>query len=192
MWSMIPTILPLVTRNLKSRSILPQTRLSRRRPARLLWPILRPYLDPGFKPTQMFFVPAIEQLEARLTPANTVSPDQVLVTQVYRDLLHREPDALGLANSTAFLAHGGSRNQLAAVIRNSPEARSVVVDGMYTAFLGRKSDPLGLSASSAFLARGGQRRADNLRFQGILSGQGRRYKSGLFKCHLPGPPQQAD
>src|SRR5262249_44951054 len=43
MWSMI---LPLVTRNLKSCFILPQTRLSRSRPAPLLRPVFRPYVEP--------------------------------------------------------------------------------------------------------------------------------------------------
>jgi hypothetical protein len=42
---MIPMILPLATRNLKLRSILPQTRRSRRRPAHLLRPNFRPYLE---------------------------------------------------------------------------------------------------------------------------------------------------
>jgi hypothetical protein len=77
------------------------------------------------------------------------------VAQIYRDLLHREVDATGLANFTAFLDAGGSRASVTAAILASQEYQTLLVEDLYQRYLHRSADPSGLSAFVSFLSHGG-------------------------------------
>jgi len=65
--------------------------------------------------------------------------------RLYRDLLHREPDADGLAHWTAQLEAGVHRSTVAAAFYGSLESRRDRVTATYRAVLGRGPDPAGLA-----------------------------------------------
>jgi uncharacterized repeat protein (TIGR01451 family) len=77
------------------------------------------------------------------------------VAHVYRDLLHRDPDPLGLAAWSNFLDNGGSRTQLVLGFESSPEYLGDQVDAVYALLLHRSADPGGRSAFLSFLESGG-------------------------------------
>jgi hypothetical protein len=83
-------------------------------------------------------------------PADVITAE---VTQIYRDVLGRNPDPGGLATFSAELAGGASlatvRQQLAA----SPEAQNDV-NALYRQVLGRDADPGGLATYTGLLADG--------------------------------------
>jgi uncharacterized protein (TIGR03118 family) len=87
--------------------------------------------------------------------SNSVTPNQHFVAQLYRDLLHREADAAGLAAWTGLLNQGTSRMQVALGIESTPEYRNVQVQAAYSLLLHRSADPGGLSAFTNFLTTGG-------------------------------------
>lgn len=64
--------------------------------------------------------------------------------RLYRDLLHREPDAGGLAHWTAQLEAGVDRATVAAAFYGSIESRRDRVAATYRAVLDRTPDPAGL------------------------------------------------
>ena len=77
------------------------------------------------------------------------------VGQLYLNLLGRPADPVGLAAFVSLLDRGeATRTQVAQVITQSEEYRSVVVRNLYRTLLGREADPGGLSAFVGFL-RGG-------------------------------------
>lgn len=84
--------------------------------------------------------------------------NQTFVTQVYRDLLNREPDAGGLAAFTDLLnSNQATRAQVVLAVEASPEFRMDVVERLYEELLGRSADASGLSAWTDFLANHTQR-----------------------------------
>ncbi len=93
--------------------------------------------------------------EELLPGGGTGTPNQNWVSEVYRDLLHRQVDAQGLAAMTGALNAGVSRIQVVAAIIGSDEYRANVVNGLYQKYLHRAADPTGLASGMAFLKAGG-------------------------------------
>lgn len=77
------------------------------------------------------------------------------VTQLYLNLLLRQPDPGGLAHWTALLDQGTSRTLVAQAIEQSQEWRSDQVQALYRQFLRRDADPSGLNTFVTFLSNGG-------------------------------------
>src|SRR5262249_23281978 len=86
------------------------------------------------------------------------------VTQLYRDVLKREPDPGGLAAWTGMLdsPHGqdskaqeASRAEVAQAFVTSVEHRMDLVQGFYGTFLHRVADASGLNTWISFLGEGG-------------------------------------
>jgi uncharacterized repeat protein (TIGR01451 family) len=93
---------------------------------------------------------------AAADPAPPLTPAEIgFVDQVYRDLLHREADPLGLAYWGGLLAQGASRAQVVLGIEDSAEYRAGVVDDLFRRFLHRPADPLAQAVFGSFLAGGG-------------------------------------
>jgi hypothetical protein len=69
----------------------------------------------------------------------TLSPNQVFVSQLYRDLLGRPADAGGLAGWSSALDQGAGRSAVALQIEASAEYQAVVVRGLYASLLGRQA-----------------------------------------------------
>jgi hypothetical protein len=79
--------------------------------------------------------------------------DSALVTQLYQDILGRDPDPGGLASWTTALKNGGSLQDVRDAFANSPEAQGDLTL-IYNAELGRAPDPGGLAAFTGALAGG--------------------------------------
>jgi hypothetical protein len=93
---------------------------------------------------------------ATSSPASPVlTPNQLFVTQVYADLLHRAPDATGLAAWTADLNQGMSRTQVVQNIEANAECFQVEVQDLYRTLLHRTADASGLAGFVSFLSGGG-------------------------------------
>jgi N-acetylneuraminic acid mutarotase len=73
---------------------------------------------------------------------------------LYQDALGRAPDAAGRSAFDQFLAHGGSRTQVATMVYTSTEHRIDLVNSWYVAFLRRPADLLGLEGFVAALMQG--------------------------------------
>jgi hypothetical protein len=87
-------------------------------------------------------------------PSQTVT--QRFVTQVYLNLLHRQPDAGGLSAFSALLDSGhATRPQVVQLIEGSAEYQASAIDDLYTRLLGRKADAFGLGSFTFFLSAGG-------------------------------------
>jgi hypothetical protein len=80
--------------------------------------------------------------------------NQAFLNQAYLDLLHRAPDASGLAAFTAALNQGATRMGVAMGIDTSSEYYTLVVQGLYQRYLGRSADPSGLSTGVQMLNAG--------------------------------------
>jgi hypothetical protein len=76
------------------------------------------------------------------------------VTDLYRKVLHRDPDATGLAHWTEVTRSRG-RVFVATAIYGSAESRRDRVRGLYDDLLGRQPDPSGLAYWSTRVARDG-------------------------------------
>jgi hypothetical protein len=74
---------------------------------------------------------------------NTSDALMAYVTALYRVVLHRTPDPIGLASWTHGLEAAITRQQVAAGFWESPEHRGLQVDGFYTSFLHRNADAAG-------------------------------------------------
>jgi sugar lactone lactonase YvrE len=82
-------------------------------------------------------------------------PNQLYVTQLYLDLLHRQPDSGGLAFFTQGLDAGTTtRDGVVQAILHSSEYEGDVVQGLYQQYLGRAADPAGLAAFTGMLRNG--------------------------------------
>jgi hypothetical protein len=82
--------------------------------------------------------------------------NEAFVTQLYRDVLTREPDPGGLTAWSGVLDSGqDSRAQVAQAFVNSDDYHIDVVQGFYDTLLHRAADPAGLKAWTNFLAQGG-------------------------------------
>jgi uncharacterized repeat protein (TIGR01451 family) len=77
------------------------------------------------------------------------------VDQVYRDLLHREADPMGLAYWGGLIAQGATPAQVVLAIEGSAEYRGDVVDELFRQLLDRPADPLAQSFFGGLLAGGG-------------------------------------
>jgi autotransporter-associated beta strand protein len=85
-----------------------------------------------------------------LLPSN-----QGYVTQLYSDLLNRQPDMGGLTFWTDLLDQNkATRSQVALAFGNSPEFRMREVREVYQKFLHRDADPTGVSGWTQFLVQG--------------------------------------
>ncbi|HEV3443051.1 MAG TPA: DUF4214 domain-containing protein [Gemmataceae bacterium] len=87
--------------------------------------------------------------------APRLTPNQLFVTQLYADLLHRAPDASGLATWTSDLDQGMSRTQVAQGIEANAEFMTVEVKDLYRTLLHRSADAAGLAGFVSFLSGGG-------------------------------------
>jgi hypothetical protein len=108
--------------------------------------------------------PRVEELEERCLLQGGPLTNDGFVTQLYRDVLKREPDPAGLTAWTGQLvSHQDSRGQTPPAIRaqvaqaflDSVEYRMDVVQGFYNTLLHRTADPAGLNGWTNFLAQGG-------------------------------------
>jgi hypothetical protein len=81
--------------------------------------------------------------------------NQAYVTQLYRDLLQRAPDAASLASWSGLLDQGASAQQVAQAILASLEYQALEVRQLYTTYLHRAPDALGLASFTHFLSAGG-------------------------------------
>jgi autotransporter-associated beta strand protein len=69
----------------------------------------------------------------------TLSPNEIFVSQLYRDLLGRPADAGGLAGWSSALDQGAARSTVALDIEASADYKAVVVRGLYASLLGRQA-----------------------------------------------------
>src|SRR5262249_39482023 len=74
-----------------------------------------------------------------------VTPNQSFVYQVYRDLLGREADPVGLASWTSQLDRGASRQSVVNGILASSEYLTRFLNGLYLLYFNRAIDPSGLN-----------------------------------------------
>src|SRR5262249_45559811 len=80
------------------------------------------------------------------------SPNQNYVTQLYVDLLRRQPDPGGLSFWTGLLDQNqATKMQVASAFVNSQEFRMVEVRDVYQQFLHRGVDPTGLTGWTQYL-----------------------------------------
>ncbi len=93
----------------------------------------------------------LEHLEERAVPAG-LTPNQKFVSQVYYDLLARQPDPGGLTSWSALVDQGVPRPQIVLGIENSLEYRTEEVDNAYQQLLGRAPDASGLQTGLGVLA----------------------------------------
>ena len=93
----------------------------------------------------------LEHLEDRLAP----SANSNFVSNLYKDLLNRAPDAGGLTAWTATLDQGTlTRTQVALDIEYSPEYMNILVANAYGALLNRAPDAGGQQAWVMYLQEG--------------------------------------
>ena len=78
------------------------------------------YLDPSIPPA-----PPVSPPPPPLPPVEMMD-NITFITFLYRFLLHRAPDAAGLATWNAQLNNGATRGEVWAVIQNSPEGVAAV------------------------------------------------------------------
>lgn len=95
----------------------------------------------------------LEELEPRWVPANVGSPNQNFIDQIYRDVLHRAPDA-GASGWVVALDTGSDRGEVVDGILDSIEAMRNQVNDLYVRFLGRQADSSGLNAWVNYLRDG--------------------------------------
>src|SRR5262245_8887679 len=86
-----------------------------------------------------------------------LAPDERFIAAVYRDMLHRPVDELGLAVWPELLAEGISQSDVVTRIQTDPgnEFRSVQVQDLYERYLHRPADAPGLKVWVGVLASGG-------------------------------------
>lgn len=84
-----------------------------------------------------------ETLEDRCVPAVTNPVNEI--TGLYRQVLLRDPDAIGLQTHVARLENGESLKDIAASMWNSNEFRTAQVEKYYAQYLHRAADATGLA-----------------------------------------------
>ncbi len=98
--------------------------------------------------------PALEPMEDRVVLTAAATPHQATVTQLYQDLLHRLPDAGGLAFWTNQLDAGANTGAVAAALTHSGEFHRGEVDGVYQRLLNRAADEGGRAFFASALDNG--------------------------------------
>ncbi len=98
--------------------------------------------------------PLLETMEDRVVLTAAVTPHQSTVTQLYQDLLHRLPDAGGLAYWTNQLDAGANTGAVAAALTHSTEFHRGEVDGVYQRLLNRPADNGGRAFFASSLDNG--------------------------------------
>jgi hypothetical protein len=90
---------------------------------------------------------AATTLEQLLPDGTRGTANQRWLGEVYRDLLGRAIDPVGLANATNALNMGVSRFQIVSAIESSLEYRMKFINHLYFTLLGRVADPIGMQVS---------------------------------------------
>jgi len=101
--------------------------------------------------------PAVSGLESRaLLTSIPLVPNgaPLFVTELYNDLLQRDPDPGELSYNVNYLRNGGSIETLTHKIVTSTERKAVVVTSFYETYLGREPDPDGLAFQVNLLNHG--------------------------------------
>jgi len=100
---------------------------------------------------------AVEALEARDVPSNlpVTIDNRLYVTSLYEDLLHREPDPIGLDAFGHALDSGASRDSVALSIINSLEFTRAFIAEQYEHFLGRRATTAEIDPWVRFVNAGG-------------------------------------
>jgi hypothetical protein len=98
-------------------------------------------------------LPAIITTIPNAPPPSSPDPTTGAVTEVYREVLGRNPDPAGLVNSTAMVAHGTSIGQLRLIFAQSAEAQNDL-NGLYHQIFDRDIDPSGQGTYTSLLAAG--------------------------------------
>lgn len=88
-------------------------------------------------------------------PNQAATPNEKFVNAIYQSLLHRAPDAQGLAFWTDFLGHEGTRSQLIDALLASREYVSGEVETLFQTYLHRSADPDATNYFESYLAAGG-------------------------------------
>jgi hypothetical protein len=92
-------------------------------------------------------------MQEELLPDGTRgTPNERWLSEIYRELLGRQIDSVGLTNGTIALAQAVSRSQIVLSIENSVEYRTKLINSLYFTLLGRAVDPVGLDAGLRLLA----------------------------------------
>jgi Domain of unknown function (DUF4214) len=82
--------------------------------------------------------------------------NQTFVTQLYLDLLNRQPDSAGLNYFCSFLdQYQMTRAQVVSAVIGSQEYHTDEIERLYVKLLHRNADPAGLASWGAFLNSGG-------------------------------------
>ncbi|MGH7137507.1 MAG: DUF4214 domain-containing protein, partial [Pirellulales bacterium] len=112
------------------------------------------YASPGDRPLKITVQATGGAHSQGETTATLGSSTELLVAQVYRDLLHREVEPHGLQFWTGLIDGGLSRQTAVTEIEYSAEYRDDVVQGLYRLYLHRSAEPAATTFFSNLLLRG--------------------------------------
>lgn len=105
-------------------------------------------------------LPAIRKIAADVAADVRAEDALAVVAAVYRDLLRREPDAVGHYDWATQIVTGTRTSAVGAAIATSPEYVRGQVTAAYWAVLGRAPDPGGLEDWTTWISRGHLRTED--------------------------------
>jgi hypothetical protein len=92
-------------------------------------------------------------------PAATKADNRKFVSEVYHELLEREPERIALDSWSGFLDQGGNRDEMKRTIKDSSEYRRVdsrrYLRGMYREMLDREPELAEIDSWMGFLSSGG-------------------------------------
>ncbi len=100
---------------------------------------------PGSFPSP-YFIATIKNPAPILPLVGGLIDGVTFVTALYRDVLQRAPDQLGLTTYTNELMNGTSASAIVATVWQSAEHRGIQVDGFYRTILNRPADASGRQA----------------------------------------------
>jgi hypothetical protein len=110
--------------------------------------------DVGSEPTTVIHTNA-GIMEELLPDGTRGSANQRFISELYRDLLKRAVEPLGLAFWNDKLNKGASQSDIVAGIEVSNEYRTDLIQSLYQLYLHRDADPTGFQSSFNLLANGG-------------------------------------
>jgi hypothetical protein len=114
------------------------------------------YPSPGQRPVKITVSANVGAATGQVSTTATVgSSTERFVAQVYRDLLHREVEPLGLEIWSGLIDGGQSRSVMVHELEKSLEYRDDVVQGLFRLFLHRSAEAAILAVDGQFLATGG-------------------------------------